>query len=416
MTALALGSEVNRSSRFDRKHYFYADLPQGYQITQQRSPIGKGGHLRYINNIGQKVPYEKEAKIVQVQLEQDSGKSIHDLEGGKSYIDLNRAGMALMEIVTEPDFNSSSEAVAFIRELQLVLETIGTCDCRMEEGSLRVDANISIHRQDDPLGTRAEVKNLNSFKALKQAIESEIKRQIAIKSAGGEIVNETRSFDVDTGETVAMRDKERLQDYRFMPEPNLPPVIIYNNTTVPESGDATSLINIDELRDSMPRLPEDNRVELLELGLNMEQTLALVYNADLRSYFHAVLCLTRAQPSFTAYNLLYYLYGELNKRELEASQCYLVEPGHFAELLDLKIDGQINNLIGTKILKMLLDGTTTCPRDLVISNNWGQISDPTVLRGHLDQIIKKQPKTVRQYKNGKKRALTAMINQVQALT
>uniref|UniRef100_A0A8C6V0T3 Glutamyl-tRNA amidotransferase subunit B n=1 Tax=Neogobius melanostomus TaxID=47308 RepID=A0A8C6V0T3_9GOBI len=220
MTGLALNCTINQKSLFDRKHYFYADLPAGYQITQQRRPIAVDGVLNYSLMGGKKKKNQvvrKSARITQIQLEQDSGKSLHDDLQSQTLIDLNRAGVGLMELVMEPDMSCGEEAAAAVRELQLILQALGTCEGNMSEGQLRVDANVSVHRPGQPFGVRAEVKNINSARNLARAIDYEIQRQIQVLESGGTVQNETRAYDSKTGGTVPMRDKEGLQDYREPP-------------------------------------------------------------------------------------------------------------------------------------------------------------------------------------------------------
>uniref|UniRef100_A0A3Q3VZ68 Glutamyl-tRNA amidotransferase subunit B n=1 Tax=Mola mola TaxID=94237 RepID=A0A3Q3VZ68_MOLML len=215
MTGLALNCTINKKSLFDRKHYFYADLPAGYQITQQRQPTAVNGRLTYSFLEGKKrSQVTKTVSIKQIQLEQDSGKSLHDDVRGQTLIDLNRAGVGLMELVMEPDMSCGEEAAAAVRELQLILQTLDTCQGNMSEGQLRVDANVSVHKPGEPLGIRTEVKNINSIRYLAKAIDYEIQRQIDILQSGGRVQNETRAYDSKSGETVPMRDKEGLQDYR----------------------------------------------------------------------------------------------------------------------------------------------------------------------------------------------------------
>ncbi|KAL1130890.1 hypothetical protein AAG570_012131, partial [Ranatra chinensis] len=278
ITALALSCRVNPLSTFDRKHYFYADLPAGYQITQQRAPLASDGQLSFqVFTPGvNKMPYQKISKIKQIQLEQDSGKSFHDEIEKKSLIDLNRAGIPLMELVFEPDLNDGEEAAALIKELSLILLTIDTCTCKMEEGALRVDANISVSQNSGNLGTRTEIKNIGSVRGVAKAVDFEIERQIEILENGGEIVNETRAWDPTTGVTLPMRDKEVKQDYRFMPEPNLLPLRLNVGGNRIEG-----LINVEDLRRKVPELPEDTRQKLIrDYGLPATFAIILVVSHD----------------------------------------------------------------------------------------------------------------------------------------
>ncbi|ESN91250.1 hypothetical protein HELRODRAFT_119237, partial [Helobdella robusta] len=265
----ALNCSINEVSYFDRKHYFYADLPSGYQITQHKKPVAIGGSLKYlaVDSNFKKVT-EKEARLIQIQLEQDSGKSLHDKS--KSLIDLNRAGIGLLEIVTQPDFRSAADVVGFVKELQLLLQTIDVCDGKMEEGSLRVDVSVSIRRFGSfCLGTRTEIKNLNSIRSLGRAVSYEISRQIEIKESGYEVQNETRYFHAENDITVPLRDKEGIHDYRFMPEPNLPPLIL---NTKGKNG-----TNIEDVLKDFPILPSEQRKKLVDLDhLSLAQSDVLV--------------------------------------------------------------------------------------------------------------------------------------------
>lgn len=275
-TALALSCKINEVSSFDRKHYFYADSPAGYQITQQRAALANNGSLSFpvfVPGVTKK-PYYKTTRLHQLQLEQDSGKSLHDEEAGRSLIDLNRAGVPLMELVFEPDLTDGEEAAALVKELILILSRLETCSCKMEEGALRVDANISIHKENEPLGTRTEVKNIGSVRGVAQAIAFEIERQIAVKDKGDIIINETRQWDATSKTTIVMRDKEIVQDYRFMPEPNLPPLFL--NLTDNESE---TLVNVIKIQNSIPVLPQQLRESLMnDKQLAQETAIILVVN------------------------------------------------------------------------------------------------------------------------------------------
>ncbi|KAF5923416.1 hypothetical protein HPG69_006585 [Diceros bicornis minor] len=279
MTGLALNCRINKKSLFDRKHYFYADLPAGYQITQQRLPIAVNGSMVYGVCVGKKRSQviNKTVRVKQIQLEQDSGKSLHDDLRSQTLIDLNRAGVGLLEVVLEPDMSCGEEAATAVRELQLILQALGTSQANMAEGQLRVDANISVHHPGEPLGIRTEVKNLNSARFLAKAIDYEIQRQINELENGGEILNETRSFDYKLGCTVPMRDKEGKQDYRFMPEPNLPPLLLYDAESLPTAADLQQVINIDQIREQLPELPSVTREKLVQrYGMLPEHSFALL--------------------------------------------------------------------------------------------------------------------------------------------
>ncbi|KAJ8868025.1 hypothetical protein PR048_031834 [Dryococelus australis] len=313
LTALALSCRVNPVSRFDRKHYFYADLPAGYQITQQRAPLATGGQLQfqvYVPGAHSK-PYTKMCGIHQLQLEQDSGKSLHDDEAARTLIDLNRAGVPLMEIVFEPDLADGEEAAALVRELVIILQRLGTCSCKMDEGALRVDANVSVHHPGDPLGVRTEIKNIGSVRAVAHAVQFEIERQVSVLDAGGNVINETRLWDAVYNQTLPMRDKEVVQDYRFMPEPNLPPLKVELNTVGSPDSD---ILSVPALRAELPELPADTRRRLCEqYQLSPETAIILVCHHNFSFNFvtsflspqlHHIITITKIVTSASSYHYL----------------------------------------------------------------------------------------------------------------
>ena len=246
-TGLGLNAQINKRSVFDRKNYFYPDLPQGYQISQFTQPIVGKGSIE----IDLKDGSSKKIGITRLHLEQDAGKSVHDLEPNKSYIDLNRSGIALMEIVSEPDIRSAEEAQEYVKKLRSILRYIGTCDGNMEEGSLRCDVNISVRKKGEELGTRSEIKNVNSIKSIGQAVDYEFKRQIEIINSGGKIDQETRLFDEKKGETRSMRTKEEAHDYRYFPDPDLPPLEIKDDW-------------INQIKKNLPELPDVKKEKLIK--------------------------------------------------------------------------------------------------------------------------------------------------------
>ncbi|XP_048669475.1 glutamyl-tRNA(Gln) amidotransferase subunit B, mitochondrial isoform X2 [Marmota marmota marmota] len=358
MTGLALNCHINKKSSFDRKHYFYADLPAGYQITQQRLPIAANGSLAYSVCVGKKRGQlvSKRVRIKQIQLEQDSGKSLHDDLRAQTLIDLNRAGVGLLEVVLEPDLSCGEEAAAVVRELQLILQTLGTSQANMAEGQLRVDANISVHHPGEPLGIRTEVKNLNSIRFLAKAIDYEIQRQINELETGGKILNETRSFDCKLGCTVPMRDKEGKQDYRFMPEPNLPPLVLYDSTTLPAGADSQQVINIDQIRDMLPELPSVTREQLVQqYGLLPEHSFTLLNEVGLLEFFQNVIKETRAEPKKVASWVLNTFLGYLKQQNLTVSESP-VTPSALAELLDLLERKAISSSVAKQVFQELWRG------------------------------------------------------------
>ncbi|KAI5730194.1 hypothetical protein M8J76_011066 [Diaphorina citri] len=312
LTSLALECNINLESRFHRKHYFYSDLPAGYQITQYDQPIAEYGQLKFnVFTPGiHKTPYEKVCKLRQVQLEQDSGKTIHDDFENRSLVDLNRAGVALMELVFDPDLSDGEEAAALVKELILILQCLGTSTCKMQEGVLRVDANVSVQRRTDTkLGTRSEVKNIGSIRGVANAVNFEIVRQVALLEQGGVVVNETRAYDAATKRTVSMRDKENIQDYRFMPDPNLLPLRV-----------SESLIS--SLQSSLPVLPVQLRDQLRDkYQLNPDFTNILSRDNQLLSLFYKIMHDNPSRsPRAVATVLVIHLLAIVNQHDLDLDE------------------------------------------------------------------------------------------------
>lgn len=410
LTALALRCTVNKVSKFDRKHYFYADLPAGYQITQQRQPLAVKGHVDYC--ISDKNSFEtKTANITQIQLEQDSGKSLHDEKDRISLIDLNRCGTGLMEIVTEPDFSDGTDASAFVKELQKILQTIQTCDCKMEEGSLRVDANISVHKPGEPLGIRTEVKNLNSIKSVSKAISFEVKRQIELLENGGIVENETRSFDTEIDETVPMRDKEVKTDYRFMPEPNLPPLHLFDSESVKTVSSKMSVINIDDIQQKLPPLPEDTRKRLeQQYSLKRRDVAVLVDNSGLMDYFEDVMKLSPTTSAKLVSNfIINQLLGVLNDRKLTIHNCP-VKTEDFGKLIDLLHTEEISYSTSCKVLDEMFQHPNIAPEDIVDQKDWRQISDTQILTNICEKVLEEHPKLISKYRKGKLKYLHTLVN------
>uniref|UniRef100_A0A8C9WP66 Glutamyl-tRNA(Gln) amidotransferase subunit B, mitochondrial n=1 Tax=Scleropages formosus TaxID=113540 RepID=A0A8C9WP66_SCLFO len=397
MTGLALGCTINKRSLFDRKHYFYADLPAGYQITQQRLPIAVGGRLSYSHLVGRKrnQVVDKNVRIKQIQLEQDSGKSLHDSYRSQTLIDLNRAGVGLMELVLEPDMSCGEEAAAAVRELQLILQALGTCQGNMSEGQLRVDANVSVHRPGEPLGVRTEVKNINSARFLARAIDYELQRQMAVVEGGGTVLNETRAFDFKSGQTVPMRDKEGLQDYRFMPEPNLPPLILYERETVPAHTDPRQVVLVDQLQEQLPELPRVTRDRLVTTyGILPEHSFTLVNEDGLVDYFVGVVQQTRAEPKKVIGWVLNDLLGLLKQQCLTVSQSP-VSPNALAELLDLLEAGSISSPAAKLVLQELWKGSGKSAKHIVEEQGLGLMRDRSEIQQVCRRVIDSHPDEVR---------------------
>ncbi|CAG0922183.1 unnamed protein product [Notodromas monacha] len=400
-TALALNCRINNVSTFDRKHYFYADLPAGYQITQQRLPLAVDGFLEFpvFNNDVLKM---YRSKIKQIQLEQDSGKSLHDED--RSLVDLNRAGVGLMEIVCEPDLGSSAEAVSFVKELILVLKTIKTCDCLMEEGSLRVDVNVSVCKEgDSELGTRTEIKNLSSLNAVAKAVECESKRQISEVMSGRKVFNETRAFDDVKKVTVSMRVKETKVDYRFMPEPNLPPLIL------------SEVIDVGMIERSLPELPSESRQRLLKNFLLKPLVAeAIVNNGRLLEFFLEVMSKNpELKPSNVANFLLIHVLAEAAEqglddfRELRSLTNTLV-----ADLLLLVEAETITMDSAGKIIKKIAGGDQRHPQDIAENDGLVTEKNEDLIKAWCSEILENNPDLVKKAKKGKSRALNKLIQQL----
>ena len=329
-TGMAIDAQINKWSRFDRKNYFYADLPQGYQISQYKQPIVGEGKLRLDMPDGT----TREIGIERLHLEQDAGKSMHDQHPSKSYIDLNRTGVALMEIVSKPDMRSAAEAAAYVKKLRSILRYLGTCDGNMEEGSLRADVNVSVRRPGDEFGTRTETKNLNSMRFIQQAIDYEVARQIEIIEDGGEIDQETRLFDTGTGSTRAMRSKEDAHDYRYFPDPDLLPLVIEQS-------------EVDELSAGLPELPDAIRDRLTsEYGLSAYDAAVITEERETAAFYEAASA--GRDRKLVANWMTVELFGALNKSGESLGACK-VSPEALGGLVGLIEDGTISGKIAKDV-------------------------------------------------------------------
>ncbi|XP_001083960.2 glutamyl-tRNA(Gln) amidotransferase subunit B, mitochondrial isoform X1 [Macaca mulatta] len=418
MTGLALNCHINKKSLFDRKHYFYADLPAGYQITQQRLPIAVNGSLTYGVCAGKKqsqvIP--KTVRIKQIQLEQDSGKSLHDDLRSQTLIDLNRAGVGLLEVVLEPDLSCGEEAATAVRELQLILQALGTSQANMAEGQLRVDANISVHHPGEPLGVRTEVKNLNSIRFLAKAIDYEIQRQINELENGGEILNETRSFHYQLGCTMSMRDKEGKQDYRFMPEPNLPPLVLYDATSLPAGADPQQVINIDQIRETLPELPSVTRERLVQqYGMLLEHSFTLLNEVGLLEFFQNVIKETRAEPKKVTSWVLNTFLGYLKQQNLAVSESP-VTPSALAELLDLLDSRTISSAAAKQVFEELWKREGKTPGQIVSEKQLELMEDRGALEQLCHSMMEAHPQVVMDLKKGNPRAINKLIGLVRKAT
>lgn len=387
-TGFGIQGTVNPVSVFDRKNYFYADLPSGYQISQFTRPIVTGGYLEIDLDDGT----SKTINITRLHLEQDAGKSTHDLHPTKTYIDLNRSGIALMEIVSEPEMRSAAEAMAYVKKLRSVLRYLGTCDGNMEQGSLRVDANISLRRVGGELGTRAEIKNVNSVRFLGQAIEYEIARQMEILEDGGVIVQETRLFDPGQGITRSMRSKEDAHDYRYFPDPDLPPLRLT----------ATRMALIQA---SLPELPDAKRRRFIaDFGLSPYDATVLVGEQETAAYYETVVASSRSADKKQAAKLIAnWLSGDVFaalNRDNKTIETMTLNPAHLADLVDLILDETISGKIAKDVFLKLWE-TGTAPSQLVEELGLRQITDTGAIEQIIDDLLAQNAAKVTEYKNGK---------------
>ncbi|XP_026059564.1 glutamyl-tRNA(Gln) amidotransferase subunit B, mitochondrial isoform X1 [Carassius auratus] len=419
LTGLALNCTINRKSLFDRKHYFYADMPAGYQITQQRVPIAVNGILVYSYFEGHRrnQVVTKSVKIKQIQLEQDSGKSLHDDEQSQTLIDLNRAGVGLMELVMEPEMCCGEEAAAAVRELQLILQALGTCQANMAEGQLRVDANVSVHRPGEPLGVRTEVKNINSVRHLAKAIDYEIQRQMEVLQSAGKVLNETRGFDSKSGNTIPMRDKEGLQDYRFMPEPNLPPLFVYESeASLPAGVDPAQVVLIDRLSAQLPELPSVKRTRLVEkYGMLQEHSFTLVNEDGLMDYFENVVQTAKAEPRKVIGWVIKELMGNLNSQNLKVSQSP-ISPCALAELINLVEAGHISSSTAKQVFQEMWKAPEKTVGQIVKEQDLWMINDKEELQQICKRIVDSHPEEVQIIRGGNTKVLNKLMGKVQRET
>jgi aspartyl-tRNA(Asn)/glutamyl-tRNA(Gln) amidotransferase subunit B len=402
---LAVGGAINRRSVFARKNYFYPDLPKGYQISQYETPVVKGGAITIVTDNG-----EKTVRLTRAHLEEDAGKSLHEgLPPGMadvSGIDLNRAGTPLLEIVSEPDMRSAAEAVAYARQLHALVTWIGICDGNMQEGSFRCDANVSVRKPGAPLGTRCEIKNLNSFRFLAQAIEFEVRRQIELIEDGGRVVQETRLYDPDRDETRSMRTKEEAHDYRYFPDPDLPPLVI---------DDAW----VQKVRAEMPELPDAMRARLVaQDGLTVYDAAQLTASRALADYYAAT-CAALAAADPSARKLVAnWVLGEFsaarNRADITADHAP-VAPAQLAGLLRRIVDGTVSGKIAKDVFDAMWAGEARgddAADAIIATRGLRQISDASELEKLVQQVLDANAATVAEFRAGKDKALNALVGQV----
>ena len=395
---LAVGARIDQRSIFARKNYFYPDLPKGYQISQFENPVVDGGTITL--QLGQgDTATTKVVQLTRAHLEEDAGKSLHEDFHGRTGVDLNRAGTPLLEIVSEPDMRSSAEAVAYARALHSLVRWIGICDGNMQEGSFRCDANVSVRRPGEPFGTRREIKNLNSFRFLQQAIDYEVQWQINELEEGRAIQQATVLFDPDTGETRAMRTKEDAMDYRYFPDPDLLPVIISDEW-------------IERVRNEMPELPEAMRTRFEVLGLSTYDAAAVTASLEIARYFEGTL---KAAGNGQAKQAANWIMGDLSARlnreglDIDAAP---VSPEQLGGLIARIADQTISNAIGKKVFDALWQGQGKSADEIIEAQGLKQITDTGAIETLVDEVIAANPGNVAEYKAGKEKALNALVGQI----
>ena len=393
---LAVGGTINRRSVFARKNYFYPDLPKGYQISQYEIPIVQGGSITITTKDSAKV-----VRLTRAHLEEDAGKSLHEDIHGMTGIDLNRAGTPLLEIVSEPDMRSAEEAVAYAKTLHALVRWIGICDGNMQEGSFRCDANVSVRRAGEKLGTRCEIKNLNSFRFMHQAIEFEVRRQIELIEEGGAVEQETRLYDPERGETRSMRPKEEAHDYRYFPDPDLPPLAIDEAW-------------IERVRAGLPELPEAKRERYVEqyalapgraASLTALPTLAEVFEATVRAPVDAELAANWVLGEFTA---------AVNKAEISPENSP-VSGEQLGALLRRVEDGTISGKIAKEVFDAVWAGEGEADA-IIEKRGLRQISDSGAIEKIVDEVVVANPAVVAEYRAGKEKAFNALVGKVMAAT
>jgi len=384
-TGMAIEAQINKWSRFDRKNYFYADLPQGYQISQLYHPlVGEGSlHIEADEKAG--IAADKVIGIERIHVEQDAGKLMHDQHPTMSFVDLNRSGVALMEIVSKPDMRSPAEAGAYVRKLRAILRYVGSCDGNMEEGSMRADVNVSVRKPGDPFGTRTETKNVNSVRFVMQTIEYEAKRQVEVLESGGTVDQETRLFNPDTGTTRTMRSKEDAHDYRYFPDPDLLPL---------ELDDAF----LAECRESLPELPDAKRARYEAAGISAYNAGVLTAEVENARWFDALLE-TGAEPKAAANWVTSELFGALNRLGKDIGDCP-VTPAQAGELLGLVADGTISGSIAKQVFEIMLE-TGDAPARIVEDKGLKQTSDTGAIEAVIAEVLAKNPGQLEQYRAGK---------------
>lgn len=395
-TGLGINAEINLTSIFDRKNYFYADLPQGYQISQYQHPIVGEGEVQ----IELKDGSTHKIGIERIHLEQDAGKSMHDQHPTQSYIDLNRSGVALMEIVSKPDLRSAEQAGAYIKKLRSILRYLGTCDGNMEEGSMRADVNVSVRKPGDALGTRTETKNLNSVRFIMQAIEYEVERQIELIEDGGTVDQETRLFDTSTGMTRAMRSKEDAHDYRYFPDPDLLPLSFTQDY-------------VDGLKAELPELPDQIKHRMVsEYGLTAYDAAVLTEERETAAYYEQASA--NQDRKLVANWMSGELFGALNKAGMELSDCPIA-PAQLGALVGLIADGTISGKIAKDVFAEMFE-TGKEPAQIIEEKGLKQVSDTGAIEAMIDEVLAANQDKVAEYKSGKDKLFGFFVGQTMKIS
>ena len=391
-TGIGLNAKINKKSIFDRKNYFYADLPQGYQISQYKNPIVGEGSIVLDLTTGEKI-----VGIERLHLEQDAGKSIHDIAPQKTLVDLNRSGVALMEIVSKPDLRSLEEVNAYIKKIRSIMRYLGTCDGNMQEGSLRADVNVSVRKKGQKgFGTRCEIKNVNSIKFMQMAIDYEANRQVDVIEEGGTIDQETRLFDIKKNETRSMRSKEDAHDYRYFPDPDLLPLELSDKF-------------INDLKKNIPELPDEKKKRFIEkFKLSPYEANILVSDIDTSKYFEEVI--EKSDVKLSTNWITGELFALLNEKNLEISQSPITAK-NLSKLINLIKDGTISGKIAKSVFEIMADEGKD-PQIIVEEKGLKQQSDPKEIEKLIDKVITNNPDKVKEYKSGKDKLFGFFVGQV----
>ena len=390
---LALNCETTRYNKFDRKNYFYPDLPKAYQISQLYLPFARDGHIDIETESGKKA-----IRIREIHMEEDAGKLIHSETGNETYPDYNRCGVPLIEIVTEPDFRSAKEVVAYLDKLKTTLKYLGVSDCKMQEGSLRADVNLSVHRPGEALGIRTEMKNINSFKAIERAIEYEAKRHIEVLESGGQIIQETRRWDDNQGKSFAMRSKENAQDYRYFPEPDIPPISIPDEL-------------LERLKAEQPELCEEKKARYMkDFGLSEYDADKLTQDKVFADLFEETTKLC-GEPKEVANWMLTQLLYEMNDKAVEIENL-IISPRVFAEFINIIVAGKVNKNVGKEVFThVFADGDNFDVNDYIIKNNLVMIDDASAIGDVVKKVIEENATVVEEYREGKTKVLGFLVGQ-----